>query len=286
MDPASVRSVLAGVGLEPRRVRAIEGGWAYWTFDLDCRWIVRFPRNTEIAVATDRELALLPELSAFLPFAIPVPSHRGEWACMPFFVYPRIHGEALGVSQARPQTYRAIGEMLACLHSFPAERASQLLGLGPPEGAWRRRFEELWPVVEAHALPAMPKGLARALENEFHRFVAELDDLPYCLVHNDLGPAHILVDTSTGQPSGIIDFESAWVGDPVVDFVPLWDRTPPELRGALLGDRDLGDRVAERMWFYRWMGSVHAIIYGVTAGDDQELQGGLTELSRRLHTKS
>jgi aminoglycoside phosphotransferase (APT) family kinase protein len=41
------------------------------------------------------------------------------------------------------------------------------------------------------------------------------------LVHNDLGPEHVLVDEETTLPIELIDFESAWVGDPAIDFVGL-----------------------------------------------------------------
>jgi aminoglycoside 2''-phosphotransferase len=104
-------------------------------------------------------------------------------------------------------------------------------------------------------------------------------------VHNDLGPEHILVDPETAQPVAMIDFEEAWVGDPAIDFVPLWAQAGYEVRSILLEGRELGERLEERLWFYRWMGSVHAIVYGVTAPDDNERRAGLDELPRRLERK-
>jgi hypothetical protein len=50
----------------------------------------------------------------------------------------------------------------------------------------------------------------------------------------------------------------------------------------LLAGRDLGDHLDERMWFYRWMGSVHAIIYGITERTENERRSGLAEPHRRL----
>ncbi len=37
-----------------------------------------------------------------------------------------------------------------------------------------------------------------------------------------------------------------------------------------------------RIHLYRWMGSVHAIIYGVTQGVQVELVNGRQELARRI----
>ncbi len=36
------------------------------------------------------------------------------------------------------------------------------------------------------------------------------------------------------------------------------------------------------MHVYRWMGSVHAIVYGVTRGVDAEIISGRQELARRI----
>src|SRR5438093_1274765 len=148
VDAAAAAKALEGIGVAASRVEEIVGGWAFWTFDIDGRWIARFPRNADVGQAATRELALLPELAR--------------------------------------------------------------------------------------------------------------------TVHYDLWLEHILGDEVSATRVGMIDFESAWVGDPAVDFVPLHAQLGPRALDQLLIDRDLGEGLGERMWFYRWMGSVHAIIYGVT----------------------
>jgi aminoglycoside phosphotransferase (APT) family kinase protein len=44
---------------------------------------------------------------------------------------------------------------------------------------------------------------------------------PRCVIHNDLGPDHVLVDPDTGRLTGIVDFSDLMVGDPRIDFVGL-----------------------------------------------------------------
>ncbi len=285
MDLTAARSALSTVGLQGERLTAVEGGWSYWTFDLDQAWIARFPRRPEIALAAARELALLPELASFLPFAVPKPSHVGRWQDMPFFAYPRLPGEPFDPRHASAASLREVSGMLDALHSFPLSRAVDLLDTGAPETAWRRHFEQLWPLIQSAALPAMPEALAIQVDIEFHTFMERVDELPYCLVHNDLGPEHLLTDPETRRPTGMIDFEEACVGDPAIDFVPLWALASGQARDGLFEDRDLGERLEERLWFYRWMGSVHAIIYGVTTANDKVRQAGLRELPRRLTNK-
>lgn len=74
-----------------------------------------------------------------------------------------------------------------------------------------------------------------------------------------------------GQPVGIIDFEDAIVGDPEIDLVPL--------------HAELGLPLTERMWFYRWVGSLHAIHYYVLENQPMEVAGAAAELRRRLDSR-
>lgn len=105
-------------------------------------------------------------------------------------------------------------------------------------------------------------------------------------MHNDLGAEHVLLDENTSEPVGIIDFKSATIGDPAVDFVPLRALLGPGAMTEALQGRDLGPRLDRRLWFYRWMGSVHAIIYGITEGLEEERSGGIAVLRRRIATPS
>jgi aminoglycoside phosphotransferase (APT) family kinase protein len=95
MDAADALAALTEAGITAGSVESILGGWAYWTFDVAGEWIARFARNDDIAAATVRELSLLPELCEWVPFQVPVPTHRGTWNELPFFVYRRIAGRPI-----------------------------------------------------------------------------------------------------------------------------------------------------------------------------------------------
>jgi aminoglycoside 2''-phosphotransferase len=140
----------------------------------------------------------------------------------------------------------------------------------------------MWPVIETVALPAIDVPTADRVRTEFGQFLDTPFDSPHCLIHNDLGPEHILVDETTGMPTGLIDFESAWIGDPAIDFVPLRALLGAHRLHALIEGRDLGGGLAERMRFYHWMGSVHAVIYGVREEHEDELRVAASELRKRL----
>ena len=282
MDKSEVRQALATVDLRPQRVEPILGGWSSWTFDLDGTHIARFPRHHDIADATRRELALLPELARHVSFAVPQPTHVGTWAGHPFFAYPRILGRGLRADDASPALFDRLGQALRELHAVPVDQVTPRLGTGPPEQAWRRHYERLVPIVEQHALPVLDVALADRVRRELAAFIGHAAEVPASLVHNDLGLEHWLIDDTTGELTGIIDFEDATVGDPAVDLVPLRAAFGRHAVTAILGDRDIGARLDERMHLYRWMGSVHAIIYGVTQGVAAEIISGRRELARRI----
>jgi aminoglycoside phosphotransferase (APT) family kinase protein len=279
VDERVAHRALQGAGVAASDVRAVGDGWANWTFLVDDALIVRFPRRAEVAAATRRELSLLPALSRHVSFAVPVPTVTGEWDGRPFFLYRRIEGRPLG--EADRELAGPIGRMLVELHSFPVDRAAELLGAPAPHRAWRERHEQLWPLVEEVALPELDQPTAEAVRRSYHAMVGDPPAFPTCLIHNDLGPVHVLIGDD-GEPAGILDFEDACLGDPATDLAPLAACLGPEAIPALTGGRDVGDQLGERISFYRWMGSIHAIIYGVREQVDHEREAGIRALRRRL----
>lgn len=280
MDEGDVLRALARVGLAPSEVRPIEGGWANFTFDLDGQRIVRFPRNDSVALATQRELHLLPVLAPTLSFPVPRPTHVGRWRGRPFFAYDRIEGMPLVATTPPADLAERMGRVVAELHAFPVDRAASLLATGSPAASWWSGYEDLWDVVEEVALPELDADLADAVRRHLGRLLDDRPDFEPVLVHDDLGPEHILVrDDGT---IALIDFEDATVGDPAVDLTWLVAELGPAALPALLAGRELGERLGERLWVYRWMGSVHAVIYGVTAGVESERLGGAREVRRRM----
>jgi aminoglycoside phosphotransferase (APT) family kinase protein len=282
VEEPEVRTALHRVGLDPVSIRAIPGGWANFTYDVDHEFIVRFPRTDAVAIATQHELQLLPDLAPRLSFAIPVPTHVSTWRDRPFFAYRRIDGVAVGPDDIPDCLAATMASILRELHAYPVERAAKLLNLGAAERAWEHRYEDLWSRISEIALPEMELDLAETVKRRYAAMLDDPPDFPVTFVHNDLGLEHVLVGERSREPVALIDFEDATVGDPAVDFVPLVAAIGRHALPELTADRDLGERLQDRLHFYRWMGSIHAIIYGITAGREYERAAGLTELRRRI----
>ncbi len=282
MDTVEVERAVANFdGLDVLAVRPIQGGWASWTFEINGRFIVRFPRTAEIADRTTAELGLLPRLAQLVNFAVPQVRWRGLHNGWSFFVYEAIPGRPLRRSdlETRPEL---AGELALALRSLHAVALGELAGSDLAGDAWRARYRHLRAQANERALPLLDDRTADALQIAWQYFDANLVFAPV-LVHADLGPEHLLIDD--GRLSGIIDWETAGPGDPAIDFVGLHLAVGPDWAGAVLDAYEPTDpSLAGRIPDYAWLGSVHAILYGLDERRDDIVTDGIVGLRQRLPT--
>lgn len=287
MDAAQAAEVIRDVAnLDVRNIRPIVGGWDSWTFEVDGRWIFRFPRSREVAASTGAEMRFLPALAEHVDFEVPNPGWSGLWDGQPFFGYPRVDGRALEAADVdrTPGVDARLASMIHQIHSFDVVAARELLGVEGSRSEWRRQYEgfridslaQMSGLLDSSTTGLVERGFALFLGNEF-----EFTPVP---VHRDLGAEHILVDDGSGWPIGMIDFGDAGVGDPAIDFVGLWIALGPERAQVTLaaypGPVDAG--FVERIKAYWWIGSVHAVLYGIAQNDRGVVEEGLIGLRQRL----
>jgi aminoglycoside 2''-phosphotransferase len=271
MSAEDVRSALANTPLgRSTVVEPLGGGWFSWTFEVDGAWIVRFPRDDDVARRHAKEQSLLAGLVDHVAFAVPNPTVSGEWAGRPFFAYRRLPGTAMSCEDVKPQEF---SQLLRGLHDFPVEEARRLVGEPGTAETWISRYAQLVSTADARVRPLVPADVAAAIESAFRRFQAAMDSMLPTLVHGDLGLEHVLV-----SPAGIavIDFEYATVGDPAIDFIGLWINCG---RDTTMEVADRWGRTDEDFWtrlrFYSAMGALHAVIYALDH-DDAELRDDAT----------
>jgi aminoglycoside phosphotransferase (APT) family kinase protein len=280
-----VRAALSQSGVMATDMVQIRGGEANWTFLVDDNLIVRFPRTEEVAQATAREIALLPRLSRHVSFPVPLPTVIATWNNFPFFGYQRIVGSELRRADLSDKLLTQFGAQLAQLNSFPLDQVPLRSVERSIQTAWHDRYVHLWPQIEEFVLPELHSVLSDLVRQRFWEMLDQPPAFPFCFVHNDLGLEHVLIDStgdSIGGVIGMIDFEDAAIGDPAVDLAPISAMITTEQLRYLVGQRDLGERLPERIQFYRWMGSVHAILYGIQESDDAERISGIRGLQQRL----
>jgi aminoglycoside 2''-phosphotransferase len=267
--------------LDAHTAEEISGGWYSHTFAIDDTWIVRFPRTDAAALAMERELRLLPALAKYVDFSVPVPLWSGRHAGRIFVGYRRIPGRPLRVGDLDAATVARLGAILTRLHRFDRAEAAALLGAPGTVGAWRARYEELRSITKERVDPLLDSTTRHLLDRRYEMFLEALDGIQPVLVHGDLGTSHLLVD---GTRIGMIDFGNAAVGDGAIDFVGLWitlgEQAVLDVLGGYAGPQ--GNRLMDRMRAYVWLGSIHAALYGLDAGDDRIVASGISNLRLRL----
>jgi aminoglycoside 2''-phosphotransferase len=298
MDVESVQRALrdlegdfeSGAAIEP-----ILGGWSFRTFRVGADHVVRFPKDDAVAAGLERELKLLPALARKLSFTVPAPVAVGRYRGRPFGVARWIHGRPISAGDVAAGVARSpehagegrarVAQVLAELHGFPARQAAELMGVPRGVGDWRDRHvalrktvaERVEPLLDAHVRDRVAAGFTRFLEEALESFAHPV------LVHGDLGVEHLRVDDA-GKLVGVIDFEEAAVGDPAIDFVGLQiafgDDVVRDVLARYGGPPDSG--FGERLRFYVWMGSAHAILHGLDEGDDALVADATRELSDRI----
>lgn len=203
-------------------VELLDEGWDFRVFEVDSRWLFRFPKREEGLAKLDKERRLLEGLVEWLP--LPVPSYayfsdRFNGSRRPFAGYKKLPGVGgdLATLVDRQRVAQQLGEFLSRLHAYPAEEAGEAR---VPE---RKGLVTYWRDKSRKQLSGLddlqvdPGELDHFLQNDIP---ASYEGKPR-LIHSDLWAEHILIDPDSGAVSGIIDWGDAAISDPAADFALL-----------------------------------------------------------------
>lgn len=265
--------------LEFHDVRIVQDGWDSLVLELDGEWIFRFPRRPEVEQWVEHEIALLPELAATLPIAIP----RFELVARNGLIcvgYRKLAGSP-ATAAIDERTGEDLGRFLSALHRFPVERAN---GLGVPffdPDAWRQRFASLCDDFRQRVFPLLRPDESKRAESVFAQ-VPELEFAPV-LLHADLGPEHILC--RDGRVVGVIDWSDARVGDAALDVAWCLNGTPPAVAEAVARTYCVDAAVQARSLFYHRLGPWYEVVYGLETGREQLVASGVEGVRARLPTE-
>ena len=139
MHTEDVESVLRQLKLEYQAVRQSAEGWSSWTFEVEPCWIFRFPRNDIVAEALRREIAVLPQIAAYVGFAVPRFEFVGDFGGRPFVGYRRVPGRPLIPEDLNGDGTQSVSEALSSLHAVPMSVVAHSCNVEPSVEAWRQR---------------------------------------------------------------------------------------------------------------------------------------------------
>lgn len=234
----------------------IDDGYDFKVVLVDDTWVVRIPRRAQVVEALEQEIALLPVLADAVPVEVP----RFELVSREplFVVYRLIPGRPLVGEDGD-----GVRAFLDALHAVETDVL--------PATDWVSLYREQCAEFARLVLPLLDvdeRAAGRALFAE----TETLTGFEPCVIHADLGPAHLLV--SEGRLRGVIDWGDARRGDPALDYAWLLNVPFP--------DWDVDPELRRRARIYHRLGPWYEVHYGVFTGRDGRVASGLAGIRERL----
>ncbi|MEK4650220.1 macrolide 2'-phosphotransferase [Niallia sp. FSL W8-0954] len=187
-------------------------------------WVLRIPRRFDVFPRTKAEKTALDLINKYASFEAP------DWGIYTeeLIAYKKLNGVPAGTIDPEAKRYvfeidennipkcfyQTLGKVLATLHSIPREKASEA-------GVIVQTPEEVKQIMNNRMDAVKEKfGVGEPLWNRWQTWLNDEEIWPKetGLIHGDLHPGHILVESS-GNVTGLIDWTEAKVADISTDFV-------------------------------------------------------------------
>ncbi|WP_163779384.1 phosphotransferase family protein [Myxococcus vastator] len=272
--------------LATARVVRLGEGMDHQAFEVEGRYVFRFPKSDEAAEHLTWEARLTAWLGPRLPLPVPVYRFLAPPAvglAGGFAGYEKLPGTpALLVEPGRLDLSglgRGLGAFLGTLHALdPAEAdALGVPGDDDPElEAWSAAAVDDLRLAAEHG--HVDPSRAADWEQRLRVRPTEGRGAPR-LVHGDFAAEHVLVD-ARGAPTGVIDWSDACVGDPARDLAGLlhWGGAPM-LASALETYGAVSPAVLTRARWFAACRAVADIAFGQTLGRPEYLAAGQRALT-------
>jgi aminoglycoside phosphotransferase (APT) family kinase protein len=170
----------------------------------------------------------------------------------------------------------SIGDFVHGLHGIDLGRVAALL---PDFGQWCQRQRKL----EAAGLTGLEGRVERGLLDGIRELMTRLGDgietgSRPCLIHGDLWYGNLLM--RQGRLSGVLDWEFAAIGDPLVDYAALWYLGDDFMSSFLGSLRQSVQDLPESIKYYRILREFHGLIWSIENADHEELEESIEKVTQ------
>jgi len=267
-------------------------GWDNRVFLANGELIVRFAKDAESA----QRLLIGGDLLQFLETSMPLRTPAVEAvadlsgvADGALMVYRLIPGGPLEDIEVSDDVVAALAQPLAgfldALHSVPAELIGSIAIPRFTPQKWVERERALYQQTRAAVREALDDAMFERYEGWRRGYLADRASTAFepCLVHGDLVPEHILINSNPWRISGVIDFGDAMWTDPVLDLAGM----PEQMARSVASEmRTLSadDAVWQRRDAYRRIGPLHSIAAGQDGGSADLFRRGVEAIRNDLST--
>lgn len=274
--------------LTARSLKFLGRGWDFEVFEVNDKWVFRFPKRKQVEDRFKREIIVLSEIKNKLPVNIPCYLWVGrscDFFPYTFGGYAKISGEPIDHTKNAyiqlESAFHSIGIFLCALHSVSLP--GEILHTEPTCSIIsnsRNSAKQCLPT----AATVLPPTITRACS----AFLTDDSTMPSayigkpCVVHGDLGHSHILLDSNKSKCTGILDWTDMSLSDPVKDFLWMW---------IVFGDiaidniltgyaQPIDSAFRHRLIYLSICKAITEVYYGIQTKDSLKIQLAKTALAR------
>jgi aminoglycoside 2''-phosphotransferase len=251
--------------------------------------IFRFPRDDEGIEKLEKSAAFLDRIRPFVTLPIPEPAYSSltpRAVGQVFAGYRMLPGEPLWretvAAITDPATVRRLAAQLAiflrALHGIPIDQVADVL----PAAEWRHLWIDLEEQIRAALFPYVPTAAQARIATTFATFLGDPGNFAFApaAIHGDFGSGNLLFDPRRGMMTGVIDFDSATLGDPANDVAALLTYGEPFVRQGFAAYPAM-EAMLPRARFYRSTFPLQEALYGVEHNDADALARGIAPFLRQ-----
>jgi aminoglycoside 2''-phosphotransferase len=246
--------------------------------------VFRFPRYAHVLERLRAEVAILIGVRPHVTLEVPVPSYlalEGRPLGEAFVGYRRIPGEPLW-----RETFKAIrdagtldrlaaqlGGFLRELHGVPPAAIDGKLTLYDTVEECLDLYTRIREKLYAHMRP----DARQAVSEHFETFLGNAGNFGSAPVlrHGDFGTSNILFDRGAQAICGVLDFGSAGLGDPAVDFAGLLSQYGERFVARCGRVYPGAEALMERVRFYQGTFALEEALFGVENDDPEAFRAGM-----------
>lgn len=244
--------------------------------------IFRFPRYADAIAPLRTEAAILRALPPALPLPVPDPTYAWLDTDAPdeaFIGYRMLPGAPLwpdvltAIDAASIATIAAqLAAFLRALHAVPTTALPADLPIADEARVWA----EMYARIQLNLFSQMRPDARAWVTEHFTTFLNDPQNHAWTPVlrHGDFGPSNILFDPATRAVTGIIDFDSAALGDPAVDVAALASYGQ-EFGVAFHAAYPEMAAVAHRVAFYAGTFALQEALFGAEHDDPEAFASGI-----------
>lgn len=250
-------------------------------------YIFRFPRYSHLIELLKIETDILLGSRPYLPLPVPMPEFvhlDGQPVGEAFVGYIMIPGEPLYRDIfgkiADEGTLNAIAEQLAgFLQALHAAPVSQAFYREIPIYETRQEYQDMYERIQKKLFSFMRPDARLWATNHFETFLNEAGNFsrPPILRHGDFGTSNLLFDPLNQRITGVIDFSSAGLGDPAVDFAGLLSSYGEAFIQRCMRFYPRLEELMPRVHFYRGIFALEEALFGVENNDVDAFQAGIAQ---------